>query len=449
MTMVIDGIGTVPIQTKTEYTNGVVANTYYVNMATIKEILDKRASNPGEHGTLSATDYNLLVQALQNLQNLALNGAYDPVTKSQGYLLTTMGQNLELVIKSLSTVGITASSSLGISDADKIMLMENWQSLAGYGIEQILIDAITSASTATRSLQSMVELEYVKQGNDLIYGQLGSLESALETTNGILETLDTIEGISNQIKVSSKGNYKFPPSTNADLPPDSWLKIRNDDDSTDSIKAAYDIDSANANNYMASHPGVSFNSAFAQFFTFAAFVADAANGSLTKFTQFYRISASIQFSQVFPTANPTSTAANELIQAKNTLMQQLVALEGQAGQATRSVVNSLAYFIYNVALDISAAFTAVGYDPNQLQQAVSNWIVDNMDQKAGTTESDSAGDIQERIKQAITSAESLNDSQKQEVQRYMFIFEQFYKSSSAVLTKVSQMIERMAQGISR
>lgn len=58
-----------------------------------------------------------------------------------------------------------------------------------------------------------------------------------------------------------------------------------------------------------------------------------------------------------------------------------------------------------------------------------------------------AGSLQQNITVAITSAQGLNDEQTEEVRAFLFTFEEYYKSASSILTKVSQLIEKYAQGI--
>ncbi|NGX42802.1 MAG: hypothetical protein K940chlam7_01090 [Chlamydiae bacterium] len=59
------------------------------------------------------------------------------------------------------------------------------------------------------------------------------------------------------------------------------------------------------------------------------------------------------------------------------------------------------------------------------------------------------GEIQRNITAALSAGQSLNDQQKEEVRRFLFIFEEYYKSSAAILNKITQIIEKMAQGIAR
>lgn len=78
------------------------------------------------------------------------------------------------------------------------------------------------------------------------------------------------------------------------------------------------------------------------------------------------------------------------------------------------------------------------------------WMLDNYDKSlTGNQSTALSGKIQEHIQFAIASAQTFNDSQKTKVKEFMFVFEEYYKSASAVLLKISQLIEKMAQQISR
>lgn len=93
-----------------------------------------------------------------------------------------------------------------------------------------------------------------------------------------------------------------------------------------------------------------------------------------------------------------------------------------------------------------------GYDADgkkiaiQLITAFANkWIIDGL----GDKNSSFSGKIQENLDTAIAAGESLNDQQKEETRRFLFLFEEFYKSASAILTKITELIQKMAQNINK
>jgi hypothetical protein len=402
MTTTIPGVGPVPVS-QTEYTSGEVVKTYQTNMELLASIFNKRQNvidAINQHNLnfpnapipvpslATGNDLDTLASAVSQLTNLLHKGEVSgtPPNTYVSYLPQDTALKLGLVLQSLQAVGITSNLATGsMTDASKLALLQQWQSLAGVGVEQVIQNALTLKDTApTRTLQSMIELEYVKQGNDIIFTHLGSLEDALRTTQNLLDTLGTIQSISNQVTAPTPEgfNLDFVPGTPAGFPSD-----------------------------------------------YKAYA-----------------SAYFRFRSAIPT--PTSTAAQDLLRAKDNLKTQLALIMQQTQNA--SATNSLGAFVANVIRDISAVFVGADLnDKTQLNIRVSAWILDHQNAPLGTPDAVLAGKIQDNLTQAIQSAQSLNDTQKEDVRRFLFIFEEFYKSSSAVLQKITQIVEKMAQGISR
>lgn len=77
-----------------------------------------------------------------------------------------------------------------------------------------------------------------------------------------------------------------------------------------------------------------------------------------------------------------------------------------------------------------------------------NWVTDSYN-KSATVGVISAGLIQQHITNAITAGQSLNTSQTESVRSFLLLFEEYYKSASAVLQAITQIIQKMADGIAR
>lgn len=75
--------------------------------------------------------------------------------------------------------------------------------------------------------------------------------------------------------------------------------------------------------------------------------------------------------------------------------------------------------------------------------AFRKWMIDNYD----VSNVSQQGIFQQNITTAITAGQSLNDTQKEAVRRYLYVFEEYYKSASAILTAITQIIQKMAQNI--
>lgn len=102
--------------------------------------------------------------------------------------------------------------------------------------------------------------------------------------------------------------------------------------------------------------------------------------------------------------------------------------------------NSLYAKLITVKADASAAAT----NPT----AAIAWIVDkyNLTGDVGVV---GAGKIQQNLTNAITAGQSLNTTQTESVRNFLYLFEEYYKSASAVLQAINQIIQKMADGIAR
>jgi hypothetical protein len=145
--------------------------------------------------------------------------------------------------------------------------------------------------------------------------------------------------------------------------------------------------------------------------------------------------------------NTIQTMKDNLLAYKAQLTSNIALLSAQVAASTRADPNSLYNLAKGVLADINSAF--VISDGSQVTSATNlgasvvglqKWIMDSYD---GT--SAQAGAIQQHITFAITSAENLNTQQQQNVQSFLFLFEEYYKSASAILQQITQIIQRMAQ----
>lgn len=435
MTMPIDGFGIARIQ-QNEYTSGTTLSIFKDNLQKLKGILlDPVVRN---------TDSTVFADAISQLSHLAKNGVTEGGITY--YMTSQMVADLQQVFQTIKAVGIDLTQIDSHSNAvllpvniDQLLL--NWKSLAGFGIGQIFtnIENDIASTNPTRSLQSMVELEYVREGNEVIAQALSSLEQALELTQHSMDTLAHLQDLANLVNVEQR---TYTPSGGPlNLFVDSqarWQMLAWDHNNSTGAGLVY----------------------------------------LDTITTFYKQMATEYFSQLKASAGGISTVTSyELVQAKIDLTQQVVKYESANPGVTRSTVNSLPFFLYKIVQDISASFKAVlpllfytnfngGLTIDNLKAAYQSgtnplfsasvikggairWIIDNQDKLLTSRESSTAGAFYGHLTQAIKGSESLNDSKKQEVNNYMFLFQEFYKSSSAVLAKVSQIVEKMAQGISR
>lgn len=91
--------------------------------------------------------------------------------------------------------------------------------------------------------------------------------------------------------------------------------------------------------------------------------------------------------------------------------------------------------IYTLGLKVVEDINSVG---------ATAWVMDKYD-----LNNNESGTYQNNLSLSITAGSSLNDAKKEEVRRYLNIFEEYYKSASVILNKLTDIITAMARNIGR
>ena len=414
----ISGIGT-PIYAEYDYTDPSVAAEYYEQISILNEILNRQKNSPAlTNPTITATDVANVNAALTALQTLAINGLsanstaniVPPVVTMKQYFLTSqMATNLDLLFRSFEAVGATGSPP-----QVNLQQLTQWNDLST--VSPVITDilrAATYAAASNRSLQSLIELEYVKTGSDLIGEKLSGLNDALTITNSVLNSLAALQDIRNRMVVTTPTGYTLPTAS----------AINPNSDNIGGIHAA-DIMSA------------------------------------------YRGAASLYFNQIVtPQVSPSLISGGATTAAGNTIYDNLLAIQksllalipklsGIVGSAGLVDSASLYNRIKKISGDLSAMFQTGGQAAATLTSAtdkalaLQTYLLDN-NVSAFKVSGRSPGDAQANLSFGVTAAQGLNDTQKEDVRRFLNIFEEYYKSASAILQRITQIIEKMAQNISR
>lgn len=152
---------------------------------------------------------------------------------------------------------------------------------------------------------------------------------------------------------------------------------------------------------------------------------------------------------------------NELLRIKSVLTTQVQNLLTANG--TNPIdPNSLLGRLQKVLADINTSFVTSTNQPVTAQTTLlsayaglSRWMLDSYNTRTATTpggaslNTNTAGAYQQNITFAITAGQSSNDTQTESVRRFLYVFEEYYKSASAILQQMTQILQRIAQGISR
>lgn len=406
----IDGV---TYQANPEYTAGQVASIYQQNLQVFVDLFNMPAATASS--SINSTTASQMSTAIAQLLNLAQNGVQvqiDPSLPPKTYYLSVeMSRDLDLLIQSLKASGATdPASSITVEQA------KMWKSLAAASpvIAAILNAAISSSGEANRSLQALVELVYVKTGNEVMANSLSSLEQALSVTQDSLNILQDLQTLHNRLTVNSPPAFSTifnvnRPGTNSDP---SLFRSQYPGAASSYFGRPIDptlaADLASTNAAGSAVPGVGFSDALKQLISLRERLRD-------------------QITQLIPITKVETSA-----QLADTLLGRL-----------QNVVKDLDTYFAVSGVPVSTSTATM-----DAFHAFKTWMLDNLDQH-NNVNAGKAGLIQQNITFAITSGESTNDSQKEEVRRYLFVFEEYYKSASAILQALTQIITKMAQNIAR
>jgi hypothetical protein len=194
----------------TDYTANSIAQNYQQDVQAISAILN---------GTSQSTDASNLSSLVSDLKNLLVNGVTMPVDPSDPsilktyYMTSNMAQNLQLLFAGMQSIGINVVGTTDPTSGQNVITLTSTDvnNLRNLSASSLLFDPLFNfAATATAqnsSTQAMVELNFVKQGNDLLSNALSKLQQAITATQTVLGQLGQLQNVHNEIVISSRGNF--------------------------------------------------------------------------------------------------------------------------------------------------------------------------------------------------------------------------------------------------
>lgn len=214
----------------TDYTSADIANTYQAALLDIQGVLHG-ASSATTPPLLTQNDANRIAADVTLLRNLlqgqtSLANPSDPTSlQVTNYMTSLMAQNLAALFASLQLIGVNMNQSAsGGFVAPVSMTIQQAQALQDLNATSTILQQVfTNAATAVQanhSLQTLVELDFVGTGNDVLSSQLASLENALKATQTVLNQLEGLQNLHNNIVVNNKPN--FASSFNFNPPPGTY-----------------------------------------------------------------------------------------------------------------------------------------------------------------------------------------------------------------------------------
>lgn len=258
--------------------------------------------------------------------------------------------------------------------------------------------ASTQLSSA-HSLQAYIELVYIRSGNEIMTEKMLELENNMTTTQTVMDSLTRIQELKNLIEPVPKGTFPLQLSVGVPIVVGTSVFIPGDITQDQYVSAA---------------------SAF--------------------------FGTPVQVTASFSSLNSTGTGTIVDFLAKLNTVRSAIALQiAQLSAFTPRLPDGS-----EDSNSLLAKLRIVYAETNGItnQSTALNWILDKYNDTGTSTVTD-AGDIQQHITEAITAGQSLNATQTEDLRSFMYLFEEYYKSASAILQAISQIIQKMADAIAR
>lgn len=380
------------VQTQFEYTTPATQQIYDTNLNVIISLGDK------DRNTITLADVDAFNTALYNLVYLAKD--------STGANAVTAGMAKGIEVVWNSVMAVNPAEILSTSSTADLL---QWKDLYLQGLGDLLKTASYSGGTAAlQSLQTYIHLEYVQAGNDQLYSQLSSLKDALLATQAAAQLLTKLQNLKNGTLSDANGNIV------------TYLTIEKRAPSA----LASTWDNALIPTTRASVLPANYGDAGKPLF----------DGPLQV---------------IFKGTNAVSTLDNvglDLLRQLTDVINQLEA----ASPTLPGQTDNLQSLLINIRNGIVAQSSTSPHP-------VLNWILDNYDinnvvlpDGAGTLAATQfnaakAGDFQKDLSKAVNASTSSNDALSIELQKSLYVLQQFYQSAQGLINAANRIIRSMAQ----
>lgn len=280
------------------------------------------------------------------------------------------------------------------------------------------------ADNSTHSVNALVELVYVRIGNEVMAQALSKLEGALSATQRSLDALTGLQGLQNMIDVKGQSAIPFKFSASNQTVTVTALSGTN-----------------TVTNTMTVHDAASYMSAYNV----------VANNYYKPIDPFFSVTMPGRLSAV--AINVTSSSQMTALQRsaylfyKNQLISSKARLSGLISALT-PLTPALPGGGADPTTLLAKLKIVYGHLPSTSRfSSVRAWILDGYTSHNSTATANQ-GIYQQEITNAIVAGESLNSSQNAAVRRYMFIFEQYYQSATSIISSLNQLMSNIARKVS-
>lgn len=292
---------------------------------------------------------------------------------------------IELLINRPTVYNATQITSLAISQA-------------------VQARVIGDATTGSQSLQQLLMVDYVSRGNELLFNEMTKLREAINLNQTALGYLNSLQDLMNQ-----KDPQRFILAL-------QYLNAVNIAQNVESAYNQFEVD------------------------TFKQELGAAPKFTDAQLKQYILgLNSTPDTPSLNTPPNEPTTPAQEAFKALSTTMSDAWSYNIQRIRANLdTLINQIGAAAGSTRLVqalkvIRGDFDTVG--------TVQDWVKDFGQGREG--------DYQRHINDSMVASQAFNDTQREELRRVMFVFEEFYKSATAMLSRMTQLLEKMASAINR
>lgn len=337
---------------------------------------------------------------------------------------------------------------------------EQIAALTGYLTASSSILGYTDNSV--HSINALVELVYVRIGNEIMAQSLSKLEGAISATKQALEALSVIQGLQNMISVKSKSAIPF-----------TFSAANQTVTFTRAVTTGTLTNVATTIGTTVGTTPMTTNTITTLPLTATSLASLVVNNNAGSYMSGYYVVASAYYKPIDPffsvsmpppTAGavaPSAVALNVTTSAQMNASQAAAYAwyKGQLGSSRGilsgliSALGPLTPPLPNGSQDPTTLLAKLKIVYSHIPSAgtsfsgFKNWILDGY-ATHGSTSVANQGLLQQEITNAIVAGESLNSSQNASVRRYMFIFEQYYQSATSIISALNQSMLNIARKVS-
>lgn len=348
-----------------------------------------------------------------NLSSQGTSTLDSPITAQ---MAQGIGSLLQLVQSINPNVSLTPNSfTAADSGLQSLQQLQQWRDLYNLGFGDFIQAIETGASTSLRTLQSFVELDYIQSGNTLLSNQMESLNQAVLATRDALTLLQGLQAIKNKATIVAN--------------PSSFL-------------SAWD----------AGHPLIVYTKNGLLFPNTPISANTLTSTQIDKLPGQYTSQMRSQVARLRITVDPTfvqeiTNQGAGFIAQLNKVIAELQPITPVGGSAP-----TLLSELQGILADINAG------QPNATNQTIQQkfawWLLDNYNSTSVTVPGigtltnfnpANGGNYQRNLTSAMASAQTLNSAQNTQLQEVLFVFQEFYTSSSKMLSNMANLARMMGQ----